>query len=149
AHLDKNPSAIRTSVSEEFFPKRDPRSGGCIYIWTLGANKTAHTVARDFGHDTVLALLMERTPPALKLAVACGLGDPALVTRLLAGHPALVSALTDDELRRLPMAAQNNNTKGVRLMLESGWPVATVDRQGVSALHWACWHGNAEMAREI
>src|SRR5262249_25577191 len=39
--------------------------------------------------------------------------------------------------------------KGVRLMLESGWPVATVDRQGVSALHWACWHGNAEMAREI
>jgi len=149
AHLDKDPSAIRTSVSDEFFPRRDPRSGGCIYIWTLGSNKTAHIVARDFGRETVLALLMERTPPALKLALAWELGDTELASRTLAAHPTLLSELGNDERRRLPGAARNNNTTAVRLMLEAGWPVDTTDPQGATALHWACWHGNAEMTREI
>ena len=30
------------------------RAGGTIYIWTLGADKTAHEVAREFGHEDVL-----------------------------------------------------------------------------------------------
>jgi ankyrin repeat protein len=149
SHLDKAPSTIRTSVSDEFFPKRDPRSGGCIYTWTLGSNKTAHSVARDFGHEAVLELLMERTPPPLKVAVAFELGNAALANRTLAAHPALVSELSDDERRRLPGAAQSNNTTAVRLMLEAGWPVDVADPQGATALHWACWHGNAEMARDI
>jgi ankyrin repeat protein len=34
-------------------------------------------------------------------------------------------------------------------MLAAGWPVGATDRQGATALHWAGWHGNAEMAREI
>jgi ankyrin repeat protein len=148
-HLDKDPSAIRMSVSEEFFPKQDLRSGGCIYIWTLGAHKTAHHVARDFKHDAVLGLLMERTPPALKLAIACELGDRALIDATLRAHVDVVHEITDGERRRLPMAAQNNNTEGVRLMLEAGWPVDARDRQGATALHWAAWHGNAEMTRDI
>src|SRR5439155_11494720 len=55
-HLDADPASIRTSVSERWFPKRDPRAGGTIYIWTLGAHKSAHLVARKNGHDDVFAL---------------------------------------------------------------------------------------------
>ena len=35
-HLDSDPDCIRMSVSEEWFPKQNPRAGGTIYIWTLG-----------------------------------------------------------------------------------------------------------------
>jgi ankyrin repeat protein len=34
-------------------------------------------------------------------------------------------------------------------MLDAGWPVDVTDSHGATALHWACWHGNAAMAREI
>ena len=81
-HLAANPDSIRTSVNETWFPKRDPRAGGHIYIWTLGADRTPHTVAREFGHDAVFRLLMERSPAALRLAVACELGDEATVAAL-------------------------------------------------------------------
>ena len=49
--------------------------------------------------------------------------------------------------RKLPNAAQTNNTEAVRLMLEAGWPVDTPGEAGATALHWAGFHGNAEMAR--
>ncbi len=148
-HLDADPSCVRMSVSEEFFPKKDPQSGGCIYIWTLGAHKTAHLIARELGHDEVFRLLMERTPDTLKLAVACDLGDEELCNTLLITRPGLVHTLTDDERRKLAIAAQNNNTDAVRLMLKAGWPVDVRGQHGGTPLHWAAWHGNAEMVREL
>src|SRR5271168_16701 len=66
-HLDADPECIRMSVSEEWFPKQNPQAGGTIYIWTLGAHRTAHSVARDFGHEDVYQLLLQRTPEDLKL----------------------------------------------------------------------------------
>src|SRR5260370_11439707 len=83
-HLDKDPACIRMSVSDEWFPKQDQRAGATIYIWTLGANRTAHAVARDFGHEDVFQLLMERTPLDLKLTLACELGDEAVFQEFLA-----------------------------------------------------------------
>ena len=38
-HLDAEPGSIRMSVTEKWFPKRNPRAGGEIYIWTLGAEQ--------------------------------------------------------------------------------------------------------------
>src|SRR5687767_2074633 len=101
-HVDADPSSIRMSVSDESFPKRNPRSGGTIYNWTLGTGKTAHSVASDFGHHGVLRLLMERTPDELKLALACEMGDEATVNALLGADSTLVSRLTAFERRKLP-----------------------------------------------
>ena len=148
-HLDRDPECIRMSVSDEWFPKQDPRAGGTIYIWTLGKHRTAHQVAREFGHEDVFELLMERTPEDLKLSLACELGDEAVFQRYLALHPDAAKRLTEAERMKLPNAAQNNNTRAVRLMLEAGWPVDTTGEMGATALHWAGFHGNAEMAREI
>jgi ankyrin repeat protein len=148
-HLDQDAACIRMSVSEEWFPKHDPRAGGTIYIWTLGKHRTAHTVARDFGHEDVYQLLMERTPEDLKLGLACELGDEAVFQEFLAQNPDIVGTLSETEQRKLPNAAQNNNTAAVRLMLKAGWPVDTPGDAGATALHWAGFHGNAEMAREI
>jgi ankyrin repeat protein len=148
-HLDTDPACIRMSVSEEWFPKKDPRAGGTIYIWMLGANRTAHVVARDFGHEQVFELLMERTPEDLKLALACELGDESTFQDYLARNPDATKTLSDAERRKLPAAAQNNNTKAVQLMLEAGWPVNTPGEMGATALHWAGFNGNAEMTRDI
>ena len=148
-HLDSDPGCIRMSVSEEWFPKQNPQAGGTIYIWTLGANLTAHTVARKFGHEDVFQLLMERTPQDLKLALACELGDENVFREFLSKNPDTVKTLSATDTRKLPDAAQNNNTKAVRLMLEAGWPVDTPGEMGATALHWAGFNGNAEMTREI
>ena len=148
-HLDHDPNCIFMSVSEEWFPKQDPRAGGSIYIWKLGAHRTAHTVARDFGHEEVFQLLMERTPEELKLALACELGDESAFHAFLAKNPNAAAMLSEKDLRKLPDASQNNNTKAVRLMLEAGWPVDTRGEAGATALHWAGFHGNAEVTRAI
>jgi ankyrin repeat protein len=147
--LEADPSCVRMCVSEEYFPKQDPRSGGSIYNWIFGPRRTAHLIARDFGHDEVFRLLMERSPEDLKLALACELGDEDAFRALLADHPDLTRTLSDDDCRRLPDAAQNNNTNAVRLMLGAGWPVDTRGEYRMTALQWAAWHGNAEMVREI
>jgi hypothetical protein len=148
-HLDGDPGCIRMSVSEDWFPKQDPRAGGTIYIWTVGAHRTAHSVARDFGHEQVFQLLMDRTPEDLKLALACALGDEAAFQEFLSKHPDAARTLSEADARKLPGAAQNNNTNAVRLMLDAGWPVDTQGDMGATALHWAGFNGNAEMTREI
>ena len=105
-------------------------------------------IAREFGHEEVVRLLMERSPLELKLAAACELGDEALVKEVSASGQA-ARALSDDDLRRLPAAAETDRTAAVRLMLTAGWPVNSRGSHGGTALHWACWNGNLEMTREI
>ena len=56
SHLERNPASIRTTVSEQYFPRRNPKAGGTIYIWTLGGLKTPHAVAREFGHEKCISI---------------------------------------------------------------------------------------------
>lgn len=148
-YLERAPNCIRMSVSAEWFPKKNPRSGGPIYLWTLGGGRTAHTVAREFGHEDVFDLLMKNTPEDLKLALACELGDEKVFREFLAKNPDAAKNLSEADQRKLPDAAQHNNAKAVRLMLEAGWPVDAPGEFGATALHWAGFNGNLEMAREI
>ena len=148
-HLESDPACIRLNVSEQWFPKRDPRAGGTIYLLTLGPHRTAHSVAREFGHEEIFQLLVEHTPDELKLALACELGDEAVFQKFLAQNPNAARTLSENEKQKLPNAAQDNNTTAVRLMLEAGWPVDTPGEMGATALHWAGFNGNAQMTREI
>lgn len=147
-HLDADPACVRMSVSDAWFPRRDPRASHVAYVWTLGW-VTAHQAARNFKRESVLRLLMERSPAELKLTRACELGDDNLIRTLLANRPDLISDLTEDDLRRLPEAAFRNDAPTVQRMLAAGWPVETPGREGATALHWAAFHGAADMVREI
>ncbi len=147
--LDADPDAIGTAVNERWFPMKNPRAGGTTYIWTLGQGQTPLMVAREFGHDDVLALLMERSPDDIKLAQACLLGDEQLFEQFLTGRRETGAALTPDLQQQIVTAAMNNNTDAVRLMLRAGWPAGARGPHGGTPLHWAAWHGNAAMAREI
>ena len=146
-HLDDDPDAIRMAVNERYFPKQNPRSGGTIYIWTLGGNRTAHQVAKKFGHMDVFQLLMGRSPTDVKLTNAFSTGDEVTARALLAEDPKLIERLSDESRHQISDAAEDNNTDSVRLMLELGWPVDGGGKE--TPLHWAAWHGNSEMARVI
>ena len=149
-HLEADPVAIRLTVSDQYFPRQNPKSAGTIYNWTLDSDKTAHWVARRFGHPDILAYLMQHTPDDLKLSVAAELGDEALFAELLARRPGLGRELSEEEQRRLPNAARDGNVPAVRMMLGAGWPVnARGQRHGETALHWAGFHGNTELTRTI
>lgn len=119
-HLDEDPASIRTRVSQESFPMKDPRAGGSIYTWTLGATATPHSLARAKGHAEILALLNERTPPEL---------------------------VQENEWRMLPDAARHESIEDVRRMLDAGWPVDARGQHEGTALHWAAFHGNLPLVR--
>jgi len=148
-HLDADPASIRMSIADESFPKMDPRAGGTIYTWTLGWAKTPHTVAREFGHEDIVDLLMARSPADLQLTQACELGDERLIARLLAASPGLVATLSDRDRRRIADAARNDEAAVVRRMLTAGWPVDVRGHERGTPLHWAAWHGNVGLVRDL
>ena len=148
-HLDADPDCIRLRVSHEYFPMINTKSGGTIYQWTLGWYVSPHDVAKQFGHEAIFELLVERSPADVKLLVACWLGDQAAVQSLLGETPGLVARLSESYRRQVALAARNNNLAAVRVMLVAGLPVDALGQHGATPLRWAAFHGNVEMAREI
>jgi len=146
-HLDADPESIHTQVNQQYFPMANPRAGGTIYFWTIGKNRTAHQVAASFGNQAALELLFERTPDDLKLAQACLTGNFPVVHTMLARGPAKVRDLIAANPHYISNAAEDNASGAVQLMLEAGWPIEGDGKQ--TPLHWACWHGNRDMALAI
>lgn len=148
-HLQADPECIRTRVNDRYFPKTNFHSGGTIYQWELGWHVSACQVAKKFGHAEVLDLLLERCPADEKLLNACWLHDEALVKTLLAANPDLAGTLTAEGRRQLAHAARNNDPIAAGLMLTAGLPVESFGQHHATPLHWAAWHGNAELVRLI
>jgi len=147
--LNEDPETIRTTVSERYFPKRDPRSGGSIYVYGFGLTRSPHMIAHQFGHTAVFDLLMQRSAPWLRLVQAAEVGDESLAQRILEQQPALFARLSANAARRIVGVAVRNNTRAVELLLGYGWPSdATLENQQ-TALHFAAWHGNLAMAQAL
>jgi len=92
---------------------------------------------------------MGNTPAPLLLAVACEAGDEVGVARIIAANRDISAQLAGDLLARLPEVAELNNARGVKLMLDAGWDSRAASDAGVTALHWAAFHGNAGMVRGL
>jgi hypothetical protein len=148
-HLDTDPACIRMRVSDESFPMANKKAGGTIYQWTLGFHVSPHQVARKFGHQHVLTLLLDRSPVDVKLIDACWMADEPRVQAIRHEHPAIIAGLSEADLRQVAHAARNNQSAVVRLMLECGWPVDARGQHHATPLHWAAFHGNPEMTDTI
>jgi ankyrin repeat protein len=148
-HLRDDPECIRMRVDNECFPKTRFHSGGTIYQWELGWHVSACQVAKAFGHPEVFNLLMERCPDDEKLLNACWVHDEAMVKSLLAANPNLASSLSASGRRQLAHAARNNDPVAAGLMLTAGLPVESFGQHHATPLHWAAWHGQAELVRMI
>jgi hypothetical protein len=148
-HLDSAPDCIHMRVSHEYFPMINPKSGGTIYQWALGWYVSPHDVAKQFSHNEAFRLLMERSPADVKFVAACWDADESIVKALLAQNPRLAGGLSEAYSRQVAHAARNNNLAAVRIMLAAGFPVDALGQHGATPLHWAAFHGNVDMAREI
>jgi ankyrin repeat protein len=148
-HLDADPSCIHVRVTDDYFPMINPKSGGTIYQWTLGWYVSPHDVAKQFGHEEIFRFLMERSPADVKLIAACWNGDDSAVKDLLKQNPKFISKLSDAYRRHVAHAARNNNLAAVRIMLAAGLPADALGQHRATPLHWAAFHGNAEMTCEI
>jgi ankyrin repeat protein/catechol 2,3-dioxygenase-like lactoylglutathione lyase family enzyme len=147
--LDDNPETIRVTVSERYFPKRDPESGGSIYLYGFGITKSPHIIAHQFGHTAVFELLMQRSAPWLRLVQAAEIGDEARVERILQQHPSTIAQLSSNAARRVIGVAVRNNAGAVERLLKVGWPSNAVLENNQTALHYAAWHGNLAMVRTL
>lgn len=148
-HLAADPACIRLRVSHEHFPKRHHRSGGTIYQWTLGWFVSPQEIAREFGHMDLLRFLMEQSPPDVRFLAACWMANENEVRRLLDQHPGLLATLSAQDRRHVALAARNNRTDAVGVMLAAGFPVTATGEHEGTPLHWAAFHGNTEMTRRI
>ena len=147
--LNDDPETVRTTVTDRYFPKQNPRSGGSIYIYGFGLTKTPHMLALQFGHKPVFELLMQRSPGWLRLNQAAELGDEALFQQVLQKHPSLFARLTANASRRLIGTAIRNNDRAVKLLVEAGWPVNVAMDNNQTPLHYAAWHGNLAMVNTL
>ena len=147
-HLDAAPQSIAMTVSPDDFPMTNPRAGGSIYIWTLGGNKSAHVVAREFGHEDVFRLLIERSPHEVAVAAASEIGDEDLLRALLKSRAIDPAQLNPRLVKRAVDAAERNDARAVRLLLLAGWPVDAIGKHGATALHFGAWHGNSDLVRD-
>jgi ankyrin repeat protein len=148
-HLDADAGCIEMRVDVRWFPMVNPHAGGTIYNWTLDSHASAHQVARRFGHGDILQLLFERTAPVARVAEACLIEDEIAARAFRAALPPVSDSLSADQRPLVAHAARNNQTRAVALMLECGWPVDARGQHDATPLHWAGFHGNVEMAREI
>ncbi len=147
--VNDDPETIRFSASERSFPKRDPQSGGCIYIFCFGITRTPHMIAHQFGHTAVFEFLMQRSAPWLRLAQAAEIGDATRADEIVRNHPMLFARLSPLAARRIVGAALRSNTRAVELLVERGWPVDATLENKQTPLHYAAWHGNLLMVRTL
>jgi len=149
-HLDADPGAIAMRVDQDWFPMVDTAAnGGHIYQWTLGFHVSAFDVARKCGHAELLDFLLERTGPLDRLLDALWCGEDARADAVLAADPQLVARAPEKALRQVADAARNNNPAAVSAMLRCGFPVTALSQHGASPLHWAAFHGNADMMEVV
>jgi ankyrin repeat protein len=149
-HLDADPASIAMRVDQNWFPMVDTASnGGHIYQWTLGFHVSAFDVARKRGHAEVRDLLLKRAGPLERLLDALWCGDDIRADAILAADPQLIVHAPEGALRQVADAARNNNAVAVRAMLRHGFPVTAQSQHGAAPLHWAAFHGNADMMEEV
>ena len=149
-HLDTDPGAIAMRVDQDWFPMVDTASnGGHIYQWTLGFHVSAFDVARKRGNAEVLDVLLKRAGPLDQLLDALWWCDDARADAVLAADPQLVARAPEKALHQVADAARNNNAAAVSAMLRRGFPATALSQHGAAPLHWAAFHGNADMMEEV
>jgi ankyrin repeat protein len=122
---------------------------GDIYRWVFDHNVTALDVAASLGFQDVVDHLLRAASPAERLLAACARHDRAQAEAVVAAHPSVVAGLTAAEGRVIADRAHANDTEAVRLMLDLGFDPRATGPDQADALHWAAFHGNADMVRAL
>ncbi|HEY0868400.1 MAG TPA: ankyrin repeat domain-containing protein [Fimbriimonas sp.] len=118
--------------------------GGHIYgyIFTRGATPLVEAARRSC--DKVFHAIDAASPNGSRLIARVLRGDEDGLRRLLAEHPSLAADLDPEDARAIADAAGAGDLRTLRLLLEAGVDPQSKGMDGGTALHVACWFGQAE-----
>lgn len=144
--LNAHPHAIRARVNHGGYELTPSADGAHEYVYAFsGAGQSPHQVALLYGHAEVFAYLVEHSPPDVQLLAYCAAANAEAARRLASAHPRLVAELSDDDQRQLLHAAGTGQVEIVRLMIELGFDLHVRDDDALTPLHWAAFHGYADV----
>ena len=144
--LDADPSCVGARVNEPGYPPVPPLH---TYCWTLGFGVSPHDVASRSGHRDVRELLDARSPARIRFINALLAADEEAAGALLRENPSLIGSLTRFDHGRLAHAIFYEQFDAADLMLRLGFDPAAPGPDGGTALHTACWVGNAALVERI
>lgn len=162
--LDReDPEGLRLLLEAGGNPNETNGEGDTALHWAVRRNRSPHIISMliDFGADPDAAREDGRT--AYALAVVSGqtsaaelLASRGADTRLSAidtviaggsGDVPAESANSPANARLFTQLAEAGNLKAVKAMLDAGVPVESAGDGGITALHYACWRGDADMMK--
>jgi ankyrin repeat protein len=139
--------------------------GADVVGWLLARGATVDPTRADGATPYVLAVRtgnvaaadalaaagadVARLTPVDRLLGACLRADPAEARALLDAHPGLLASLDDEAARTIHVALHDQRPDAVALMLSLGWPLGIEGEWGGTPLHWAAWHGQVALARQL
>lgn len=141
--LNSEPKAANHHTGAAPFVTRKS-SGGHIYTYVLGSNKSPLQVAAERKCSAVLSELQLQANPLQRLIVAAWSEDGQLVENILAAHENLKIG---DAGRAITEAAQAGKVETVRLLLRAGFDPKSPGMDSGTALHVACWFGYIEVVK--
>ena len=142
-HLDEDPASLNRKTNEPGNPMIPVDAPGAhIYTYELGFGRPLQ-VAANLGKDRAYGHLFLQSPPAVQLLAACWKGDRETVLKLRDS----LKDLSPQDASQIADAARNRRHDLLALMLEVDFPIDAQDHEGMTALHWAGFHGDAEGMR--
>ena len=144
--LEAHPHAIRARVNHDGYELTPAADGAHEYVYAFsGAGLSPHQVALRYGHAEVFACLVDQSPPDLQLLAYCAAADAEAARRIAAANPNLVAELSADDQSQLLHAAWTGQVEIVKLMIELGFDIHIRDADALTPLHWAAFHGYADV----
>jgi ankyrin repeat protein len=145
--VDTDPDVLNKRIGGYDYLPVPPAPGDHIYTYTFGAGKSPHQIARQYSHDPVYQLLVERSSPQRRFIAACERGDVETAQTLLRDFPNIVGSLPEQDQRLLVAAAWDNDLRAVRLMLDAGFDPQVQGGENMTALHSAAFHGFSQVVK--
>jgi ankyrin repeat protein len=144
-HLDQDPACLDRKSNEPGNPMIPVGAPGAhIYTYELGSVRPLQAAA-NLDKDRAYEVLFHQSTPAAQFLAACWKGDRETARKLKGS----LKDLSPQDASQIADAAKNRRHDLLALMLDLGFPVDAQDHEGMSALHWAGFHGDAEAVRLI
>lgn len=123
----------------------------------LAKNTDGHTpylLATRLGHKEAVKLLAKKSSK-IKLSAkdeflaACASGDAKTVKATLTSKPKTMKSLSPKDHALLVEAAWRGHSTAVKAMLQAGFQLTARGEMGETALHGACWMGQADVVKAL
>lgn len=143
--LRDDPSAVRARVDEPGYAPVPTADGLHQYAYVFSSGVSPHQVAIQMGHTALFDLMIAHSPQDIQFVAYCAKGDRENAEKIRAQQPDILSTLRPVDQQQLVHSAWNHQTQAVDLMLDMGFDPHITDKEKLTPLHRAAFHGFADI----